>query len=75
MSTLIEGGGKFVDYINDFSTTDPKEWEEHQKEVGIKLNGTLPCGSCDQPVEINNLPFGKKPICKDCKKELVEELQ
>lgn len=70
--SFIEGGGKFIDYREEYSfeTTDPEEWEKHAKETGIVEIGAKPCAICKTEVEFNDLPYGKEPVCDQCKEDL-----
>jgi hypothetical protein len=70
--SFIEGGGKFIDFREEFKfeTTDPEEWEKHAKETGIVEVGAKPCAMCKKEVTFDNLPFGKSPICEECKGEI-----
>jgi hypothetical protein len=71
---VVEGTGPFVctneSHKEAFKTTNLTKFNEHLKEKGHTYYGTAPCAVCDKPVNFESLPVGKKPICKDCKKEL-----
>lgn len=73
MSTLIEGGGEFVDYRNPkklFKTKDPKEWEKHLRDTDGRISGTAPCAICTKEVTFENIKYSSKPVCDSCKEEM-----
>lgn len=74
-ASLVEGKGPFIctDGSHDeFKTNNLKEFNEHLLSHGYY--GTAPCAVCEKPVNIppdKLVPNGKKPVCDDCKKEIV----
>ena len=74
-ASLVEGKGPFVctdGSHEEFKTNDLSKFNEHLLTHGYY--GTAPCAVCEKPVNIPQdklVPNGKKPICEDCKKEIV----
>ena len=72
---LVEGIGPFIctndSHEDAFKTTDLSKFNEHLKEKGHTLSGSSPCAVCETQVSFVDLPTGKKPVCSDCKAELL----
>lgn len=79
MSVQIEGEGIFKDFNGSkdgkpvFETKDPIKWEEHCRKAKLKTSGSGPCVVCSTRVTFTDLPYGKKPVCEDCKEHLLEK--
>ena len=73
--SIVEGSGIFKctneSHKKEFETKDLKKFNEHLLEKGHTYYGTAPCAVCDKQVTFDSLPVGKKPICADCRKELI----
>ena len=39
------------------------------------VTGADECGICGKPVNVENYPEGKKPVCKTCMKEIYEAVK
>ncbi len=72
---VVEGTGQFIctneSHETEFKTNSLKEFNEHLKEAGHTVDGTMPCAVCEKEVKFTGLPAGKKPVCDECKEELL----
>jgi len=73
--SIVEGSGVFIctndSHKTTYKTTDLDKFNEHLKQKGHTVTGSAPCAICETQVTFKDLPTGKKPVCADCKKELV----
>jgi len=73
---FLEGEGVFRDYNGStdgkpvFETQDPFEWETHCREAKLTTSGSSPCAICSKVTEFENLAYGKKPVCAECRETL-----
>ena len=72
--SIVEGSGTFIctndSHKEEFRTKSLNKFNDHLKEKGHTVSGSAPCAICETEVSFKDLPSGKKPVCKDCKREL-----
>jgi hypothetical protein len=72
---LIEGSGKLectdASHEDPFITYDLAEFEEHLKSGSHVKHGFEPCAICEKEVKMEGHPYGKKPVCDECKADII----
>jgi len=73
----VEGAGGLScihsSHSEPFIASSIEELEEHHKDGNHTTSGAAPCAVCSNEVTFDSLPYGKKPLCDNCKAELLSQ--